>query len=204
MVDAMLKVGFLSKVVDGYEVTDWLDHNGHLAMFKRRAKQAAHKRWGTKDATSNATSNAKEQVKHYPVPTVPTVPIKEQADPNCGKPVEKIAAKKQAAVLDNKEVKDQVSKTMRNLTQAIRKKTQSKDVQAIVKQTYGVMIGFLKTNPNRAPELRDEIDRLPQQMDIDWYVCAIRGIVNRFNGEIRKQQEDGSSMGSILTQMAGA
>jgi hypothetical protein len=67
MVAAMLKVGFIVECDEGYLVNDWLDHQGHLAMFKERAKKAANKRWGTKtDALSNALSNAQASPKQCP------------------------------------------------------------------------------------------------------------------------------------------
>lgn len=72
MIEAMIKVGFIVKIDEGYLVNDWLDHQGHLAMFKKRAKEAARKRWGIPDnATSNATSNAKATIKQCPKPNQP-------------------------------------------------------------------------------------------------------------------------------------
>lgn len=41
-----------------YQVHGWLEHSGHLAVFKKRAKTAAKKRWN-----SIATSNAKRRNK---------------------------------------------------------------------------------------------------------------------------------------------
>lgn len=61
-VQALLKVRFLDKTDDGYQVHDWLDYQGHLSAYKERGRNAALKRWekvrrGTaseNDATSNA------------------------------------------------------------------------------------------------------------------------------------------------------
>lgn len=66
MVEALVKCGFLHEVKGGWQVHDWLEHEGHIIAFKERAKTAAYARWGV-DATSNATSNA---------PTIPTIPAK--------------------------------------------------------------------------------------------------------------------------------
>lgn len=76
MVEAMIKVGYLEEKDDGFIVTDWLDHNGHLAAFKSRAKKAAKERWGI--GSSEQLSNAKDDSKQCPNRTVPnrTVPVK--------------------------------------------------------------------------------------------------------------------------------
>lgn len=71
LVNAMCEVGFLRKIAgekNGFFVNDFLEHNGHLSMFKKRAKQAARKRWGIK--SSNATSNAKRKLKQSPKPNL--------------------------------------------------------------------------------------------------------------------------------------
>lgn len=75
MVTAMLKTAHIRELSEGgYEVVDWLEHNGHLAMFKERARKAAQERWGISE-TSNATSNAKDVPKQSPnQPTIPTKP----------------------------------------------------------------------------------------------------------------------------------
>lgn len=72
-VEALVKVGFLDPLPEGgYQVHDWLDHAGHLAIYSERAKAASAKRWSKKakdcppDASSipssiasrNASSNA--------------------------------------------------------------------------------------------------------------------------------------------------
>jgi hypothetical protein len=63
-VAALVKVGFLSSDATGYEITGWLEHQGHIAAFRKRAKVAARARWGClPDATSIASSNGK----HCPI-----------------------------------------------------------------------------------------------------------------------------------------
>lgn len=73
MVNAMVKVGFLIKKDDIYAVKDWLEHEGHIAKFKKRSRLAAKIRWNKIIKTSNATSNAKSEAKH-PNLTLPTLP----------------------------------------------------------------------------------------------------------------------------------
>lgn len=61
MIEAMVKVGFLDVDSTGeiYRMHNWEDHQGHIVSLKRRAKDAAQKRWGRiKNASSNATGNA--------------------------------------------------------------------------------------------------------------------------------------------------
>lgn len=67
MLQAMLKVGFLEKARNGYKIHDWQEHEGHLIIFRERARLASAQRWGNRinkeslplsNATSNATSNA--------------------------------------------------------------------------------------------------------------------------------------------------
>lgn len=75
MVAAMLEIGLIHKRDNNfYEIHDWLDHNGHLSAYKKRAKKAARKRWGMlDDASSNAKnnpSNAKGAPKQSPDVTV--------------------------------------------------------------------------------------------------------------------------------------
>lgn len=63
----LVRVGFLREIPEaegaGFEVVDWLEHQGHLAAFKRRARAAAAVRW---NGDSNASSNAKPDAKHCP------------------------------------------------------------------------------------------------------------------------------------------
>lgn len=58
--EALMTVGFLEKDRAGnFQVHDWLEHAGHLAAFKKRAKTAAKKRW-SKYASSIASSKDKQ------------------------------------------------------------------------------------------------------------------------------------------------
>jgi hypothetical protein len=50
-VRAMTALGFLKRTKRGYFCTDWLQHQGHLEAFSRRARAAAEARW-----SSNASS----------------------------------------------------------------------------------------------------------------------------------------------------
>lgn len=71
-VEALVKVGFLEVVPEGgYQVHDWLEHEGHLVAYKKKARAAALKRWEKVNSNvclehspSIASSNAKEVSKH--------------------------------------------------------------------------------------------------------------------------------------------
>ncbi len=74
LVEAMLKVGFLERDIEGLQIHDWKEHSGHLSALKQRAKKAAASRWNkiesssfisntTSNTISNATSNAKQDSK---------------------------------------------------------------------------------------------------------------------------------------------
>lgn len=67
-VEAMVTVGFLEKIENGFRVHGWDEHEGHLAAFHERAKKAAMKRWGLSSASSIASGNAPS------VPAVPSLP----------------------------------------------------------------------------------------------------------------------------------
>ena len=65
-VEALLTVGFLERDEGGnFQVHNWLEHAGHLAAFKKRAKTAAKVRW-KRYATSIPTSKARLKSKHSP------------------------------------------------------------------------------------------------------------------------------------------
>ncbi len=66
MVDAMLLVGFLENIGDGFKIHGWMDHAGHLAAFKKRAKSAAKRRW-----KNYATSIRKPKITNAPNLSVP-------------------------------------------------------------------------------------------------------------------------------------
>ena len=55
-VSALVHVGFLERLENGFQCHDWLDHEGHLEALSRRAKTAAKARW-----SSYASSNAKRK-----------------------------------------------------------------------------------------------------------------------------------------------
>lgn len=75
LVTAMLKVGYLVQKGDSYHLHEWLDHEGHLVMFRKRAQRAAFKRWGIKHATSNAKCKITDATSNAPsLPSLPTKP----------------------------------------------------------------------------------------------------------------------------------
>lgn len=39
-VEAMVRVGFMEQIGDGFKVHDWKDHNGHIYAYHQRAKKA--------------------------------------------------------------------------------------------------------------------------------------------------------------------
>jgi len=67
MLAAMLKVGFLHETQEGFQIHDWLEHQGHIARFKAKGKAMAEARWRPKPClqhassipASNAASNAR-------------------------------------------------------------------------------------------------------------------------------------------------
>lgn len=83
---AMLKVGFVHCLPDGeegYEVHDWLEHQGHIIAFKEKARSMAQNRWekAKTDAASNAASITRSNAASNAIalPTIPTIPtIKEK------------------------------------------------------------------------------------------------------------------------------
>jgi hypothetical protein len=81
VLSALVDVGFLEVVENGYHVHDWEDRAGHLRVFHDRARKAAHKRWSKYDSSSatsttpstargNAPSNA--PVRSLPVLSCPS------------------------------------------------------------------------------------------------------------------------------------
>lgn len=75
-VDALVKIKFLIEKKESFAVNDWLEHAGHLAAYKKRAKLAAKARW-TPHATSIASSNAKPVFTNAPTSHL----IASQSDP---------------------------------------------------------------------------------------------------------------------------
>lgn len=53
-VKALVQTGFLDTIPGGYRVHDWLEHSGHLAAYKERAKAAAIARWDKARAEKSA------------------------------------------------------------------------------------------------------------------------------------------------------
>lgn len=89
---ALALLGFIDEKDGRKLLHDWLDHQGHLAAFKIRAKKGAEKRWGklrrgaqrkhrklqlNKELSSNATSNTElspSNPLYYTIPTILTIP----------------------------------------------------------------------------------------------------------------------------------
>ena len=72
MVDAMVKIGFLDATGESYQVCGWLEHQGHIVSFQKRARFANRKRWG-KYATKlrTPTRTPKSDIKESPYHTIP-------------------------------------------------------------------------------------------------------------------------------------
>lgn len=60
IITALIKAGFIEKKKDGYLVHDWNEHNGHLALFRERAKNAANARWNKSKPAENTVENSKK------------------------------------------------------------------------------------------------------------------------------------------------
>ena len=45
MVEVFLRLGFLHEEKDGFRVHDWKEHEGHLILYRKRARKAANARW---------------------------------------------------------------------------------------------------------------------------------------------------------------
>lgn len=96
LVDALLRVGFLDEIKDGFAVHDWEDHQPWLVGAKARkakAKAAAKARWGNaeendEDATSMPGACDEDAQSNAPFPSLP-IP----SSPNASKPKKKTAPK---------------------------------------------------------------------------------------------------------------
>jgi hypothetical protein len=88
MVKAFIEVAWLHELHDdsgaaiGYQVHDWLEHQGHLDAYKRRGKAAARARWQKLEpgnAASNASGMQQASNKHTGcnAPAVPAILTKE-------------------------------------------------------------------------------------------------------------------------------
>lgn len=91
-VDALLKVGFLEKTNDGFQVHAWREYQGHLIAYKLRAQKAANARWNRiaeeeADATSmlqacykqcsdslSESNESNEQIQRHPRSRSPAIP----------------------------------------------------------------------------------------------------------------------------------
>lgn len=71
MVAAMMKIGFIEKDGEFYEIHDWLDHSGHLSAFKKRAIKANRIRWGKRSKSRTPTRTPKHEAKESPSSAVP-------------------------------------------------------------------------------------------------------------------------------------
>jgi len=58
-IKALVTFGFLKEIPGGYEVHDFLEHQGHIESYKIRGKAGAKAKWAkrARDATSIAPSN---------------------------------------------------------------------------------------------------------------------------------------------------
>lgn len=66
LVAGLLKVGFLHQTPDGYQLHEWLDHEGHLIAFKERSRKANAARWESiKDASRTPNGDGKESPLPY-------------------------------------------------------------------------------------------------------------------------------------------
>ncbi len=54
LVDALIHAGFITRKKDGFQVHDWHEHNGHLTLFRERARNAAKARWNKSKAAPDS------------------------------------------------------------------------------------------------------------------------------------------------------
>jgi hypothetical protein len=59
MVDAMIQVGFLDNLGDGFRIHGWTEHARHIVVFKKRSKLAVKAKW-----LKYASSRTKSDIKH--------------------------------------------------------------------------------------------------------------------------------------------
>ena len=90
-VRALLRTGFLDRSPNGYRVHNWLRHQGHLAVLKRRSLKANEARWRKIDPVDTArveaetssspktkTRNPKRKRRSPPsVPSIPSLPVQQ-------------------------------------------------------------------------------------------------------------------------------
>jgi hypothetical protein len=80
-IDALERVNLISKVGESFQIHDWKDHAGHLAVFKKRAKTAAKKRW-----KKYATSIAKTEITNAPNLSYPNLTKPTRIRKQAGRP----------------------------------------------------------------------------------------------------------------------
>jgi hypothetical protein len=90
-VRALLKTGFLDRSPKGYRVHNWLRHQGHIAVLKRRSLKANEVRWrkidpvdtavaedGTSSSPRTKTRNPKRKRRSPPsLPSLPSLPVQQ-------------------------------------------------------------------------------------------------------------------------------
>jgi hypothetical protein len=76
MLQAMLKVGFIES---GNRIHDWAEHEGHLLVYKARARVANAARWKKHSLEKNASSNPKGVVKESPISSVQYSSVQDKA-----------------------------------------------------------------------------------------------------------------------------
>lgn len=70
---ALVNVGFLVEIKNGWRVHEWKDHEGHLTAYHIRAKKGAKARWAK--LAGDASSKLEANDKQCPIPTKPTKPF---------------------------------------------------------------------------------------------------------------------------------
>jgi hypothetical protein len=99
-VEAMLKVGFMKKVKNGYQVHDWKDYQGHIGALKERNRKVAINRWkNIRDSkvtvyTSGIPYGIQESNPGVPFLSVPSLPSKPNFPNHPSKPKTKERAAK--------------------------------------------------------------------------------------------------------------
>jgi len=81
MLQTMKQVGYMERSAGHWQMCNWNEHQGHIAKYRERGRQAAIARWSKArddlDATSNATSIAGSNAPALPTkPTDPNQPAK--------------------------------------------------------------------------------------------------------------------------------
>jgi hypothetical protein len=96
-VRALLRTGFLDRSPKGFRVHNWLRHQGHIAVLKRRSLKANEVRWRKIDAgdtapheggatSSPGTKTRNPKRKRRSPPSVPSLPV-QQSNPSLHPPL---------------------------------------------------------------------------------------------------------------------